>query len=111
MYIRKSKGPKTDPCGTPHVILEVLDSKPLIDANCLWFAKYDSNHLFAIHVFWNDIICSTECYDRRSEGQQKYHMQSYHHQELSLLPQSDLIEHMKLNNAAESQTEDPVISL
>ena len=47
MYIRKSKDPKTDPCGTPHVILEVLDSKPLIDTNCLRFAKYDSNHLFA----------------------------------------------------------------
>ena len=40
-----------------------------------------------------------------SEGQQKYHMQSYHHEELSLLPQSDLTEQMKLNNAAESQTE------
>ena len=33
---------------------------------------------------------------------QKYHMQSYHHQELSLLPQLDLIEKVKLNNAAQS---------
>ena len=32
MYI--SKGPKTDPCGTPHVIIEVLDTKPVIDTNC-----------------------------------------------------------------------------
>ena len=47
MHIRKIKDPKKDPCGTPHVILEVLDSKPLIDTNCLQFAKYDSNHLFA----------------------------------------------------------------
>ena len=47
MHIRKSKGPKTDLCGTPHVILEVIDSKPLIDTNYLRFAKYDSNHLFA----------------------------------------------------------------
>ena len=47
MYIRKSEGPKTDPCGTPHVILEVLDSKPLIDTNCLRFVKYDSNYLLA----------------------------------------------------------------
>ena len=47
MYIRKSKGPKTDPCGTPHEIPEVLDSKLLIDTNCLRFAKYDSSHLFA----------------------------------------------------------------
>ena len=46
MYIRKMKGPKTDPCGTPHVILEVHDSKPLIHTNCWWFAKYDSNRLF-----------------------------------------------------------------
>ena len=40
---------------------------------------------------------------KASEGQQKYHKQSYQHQELSSLPQSDLTEHMKLNNAAESQ--------
>ena len=65
-----------------------------------------------IHIFRNDIICSTQCndpqYQKLSEGQQKYHMQSYHHQELSLLPQSDLIEHMMLNNAAESQTEENI---
>ena len=42
---------------------------------------------------------------KASEGQQKKLKQSYHHQKLSLLPQSDLLEHMKLNNAAESQTE------
>ena len=105
MYIRKSKSPNIDPCGTLHVILEVLDAKPLTDTNCLRFAKYDSNHLFANPLFHNDIICSTECYDpqylKPSEGQRKCHMQSYHHQELSLLPQSDLAEHMKLNNAAE----------
>ena len=46
MYSKKSKGPKTDPCGTRHVILEVLDAKPLTDTNCLHFAKYNSNHLF-----------------------------------------------------------------
>ena len=47
-----------------------------------------------IHVFHSDTICSTEYYDpqcqKSSEGQQKYHMQSYHHRELSLLPQLDL---------------------
>ena len=61
-----------------------------------------------IHIFHNDTICSTECYDpqyqKPYEGQQKYHKQSYHHLELSLLPQSDLTEHTKLNNTAESQT-------
>ena len=45
---------------------------------------------------------------KASEGQQKYHKQSYQHQELSSLPQSDLTEHMKLNNAAESQTEENI---
>ena len=40
---------------------------------------------------------------KASKGQQKYHMQSYQHQELASLPQSDLTERMKLNNAAESQ--------
>ena len=65
-----------------------------------------------IHIFCNDIICSTECYDPQYQkppaGQQKYHMQSYHHQELLLLSQSCLTEHMKLNNAAESQTEENI---
>ena len=46
IYSRKSKGFKTDPCGIPHVLLEVLDAKPLTDTNCLRFAKYHSNHLF-----------------------------------------------------------------
>ena len=45
MYIRKSNSPKTGPSGTPHVILEVLDAKPLIDTNCLQFAEFYSNHL------------------------------------------------------------------
>ena len=47
MSIRKSKGLKTGPCGTAHVILEELDVKLLIDGNYLRFAKYDSNYLFA----------------------------------------------------------------
>ena len=47
MYIRETKVPKTELCGTPHVIIGVLDAKPLIDTNYLPFAKYDSIHLFA----------------------------------------------------------------
>ena len=62
-----------------------------------------------IHVFHSDTIFSTEWHDpqrqKPSEGQQKYYMQSYHYQELSLLLQSDLTEHTKFNNATESQTE------
>ena len=111
MYIRKSKGPKTDPCGTPHVILEGLDSKPLTQIVYDLLNMIQTIYLL-IHVFRNDIICSTECYDpqyqKPSEGQQKYHMQSYHPQELSLLPQSDLTEHMKLNNAGESQIKENI---
>ena len=64
-----------------------------------------------IHIFHNDTFYSTECYaphyQKSSKGKQKYHMQSYHyhHQELLLLPQPDLLEHMKLSNVVKSQTE------
>ena len=51
MHRRKSKSRKTDHFGILHVIvfdvLEVIDAKPLTDRNCLWFPKYDLNHLFA----------------------------------------------------------------
>ena len=44
----------------------------------------------------------TKCYDKQyekpSENQQKYQMESYHHQQLLLLP-------LSLNNAFEIQTE------
>ena len=46
IYNRKRGGPKTDPCGTPNLILEVLDANPLIGINCSRFAKYDLHHLF-----------------------------------------------------------------
>ena len=36
-------------------------------------------------------------------------MQNYHHQELSLLPLSDLLVNMKLNTATESPTEKNVV--
>ena len=48
MYIRKSIGPRTDPCSTPHVILEVLDAKSLIDTNYLLCDMYDL--IFAIFL-------------------------------------------------------------
>ena len=38
MYNRNSN---TDRCGTPQVILEILNAKPLIDANCLRSAEYN----------------------------------------------------------------------
>ena len=103
VYNRNSN---TDPCGTPQVILEILNTKPLIDANCLRSAKYNWITCLLIHVFHNDTIYATEFHDpqcqKPSDGLPNYHIQSYHHQELSLLPQSDLLEHMRVNNATES---------
>ena len=109
-YSRKSKGLKTD-------ILKVDHRSHLkyLMQN-YWFIQIASSQLnmiqticLIIHIFHNDIIYSTECYDPQyqkvSEGQQKYHMQSYHHQELSLLLPTDLLEHMKVNSAAKTQTE------
>ena len=105
---KKVQGPKTDPCCKPQVIFEIIDAKPLIDTNCYSQLNMVQNLCFLIHIFHNDIIYSTECYDpqyqKPSEGEQKYHKQSYH-QELSLFLLSDLLEQMKLNSAAKSQTE------
>ena len=47
MYRRNSKGLKTDPCGSPQVILEIRDAKPLIGINSLRSTKHDSNRLFS----------------------------------------------------------------
>ena len=44
---RSSKDSKTDRCGTPQVILEILDAKLFIGKNCLRSVKYDSNIFFA----------------------------------------------------------------
>ena len=40
MSNRNRQGPKTDPCGTPQVILEILHAKPFIDTNCLRSVEY-----------------------------------------------------------------------
>ena len=34
IYFRKSKGISTEPCGTPHVSVNVVDLKPLMDKYC-----------------------------------------------------------------------------
>ena len=39
MYIRKSKGPRTDPCGTPHVIGITADLTWLYLTICLLFVR------------------------------------------------------------------------
>ena len=33
MYIRKSNGPNTDPGGTPLVMVDIFELKPLIETN------------------------------------------------------------------------------
>ena len=104
---RKSKCPKTDSCGTSHAMLEVLDTKTLIQ---IAYGLLNMIHTIclSIHIFHssqlaqqNAMIPSIKAFSRPT----KYHMQSYHYQELSLLPQPHLTEHAKLNNAPESQTE------
>ena len=71
---RKSKGPKTDPCGIPQVTLEILDAKPMINTNCIAYGQLNMIQTICllIHIFLNDIIYSTEFYDlqyqKPSEG-------------------------------------------
>ena len=48
MYIRKSNDSNTDPSGTPQVIVDIYELKPLNQADCFPSVKYDSNHLFDI---------------------------------------------------------------
>ena len=48
MYIRKSNGPNTDPWETPLEMVDIFELKPLIETNCFWSVKYDSNHSFDI---------------------------------------------------------------
>ena len=37
MYKRKSRGPRTDPCGTPKLTLSKSDEIPLIETYCIVF--------------------------------------------------------------------------
>ena len=39
MYIRNSKGPRTDPCGTPHDIIVLLERVLFIEICCLQFVR------------------------------------------------------------------------
>ena len=42
MYVRKSKGPRTDPCGTPDGTEVVLDDAPSTTTYC-FLQNYDKN--------------------------------------------------------------------
>ena len=48
MYIKKSKGPRTESCGTPQVIVVSGDSSPSIDVSCILFVRCDLNQSRAI---------------------------------------------------------------
>ena len=41
MFIRKSKGPRTDPCRTPYDIMVPLERVLLIEVCCFRFVRYD----------------------------------------------------------------------
>ena len=90
IYSRKTKGPETDPCGTPHVILQVLMQSHWLIQIAYGLLNMIQTISLLIYIFHSDTMCSTECYDlqyqKPSKGQQKYHMQSYHHQERLLFP-------------------------
>ena len=45
IYIRNRRGPRTEPCGTPHSIVFNDDVTPLTFVNCLRLLKYDSNYI------------------------------------------------------------------
>ena len=41
MYSKKSKGPRTEPCGTPDVTSVMSDRAPLTETRCLRFDRKD----------------------------------------------------------------------
>ena len=44
MYNGNKSGPKTDPCGTPHVIGFCSDIALSTETNCFLFIRYEENH-------------------------------------------------------------------
>ena len=65
MYNKNNRGPSTDPCGTPFLMLIVVDLTPLIVTNWLLLYKYDWKQSFAKPLisqcssFFSNILCST----------------------------------------------------
>ena len=47
MQVTKIKGPKTEPCGTTHVIVDISESNPLTETV---YVQKDSSNLFDIPV-------------------------------------------------------------
>ena len=62
---KNSKGPKTEPCGTPQVIGSCSDITIPTDTYCFLFERYDENHFCAIPLiplfssFFNNIVWFT----------------------------------------------------
>ena len=38
------RGPSIDPCGTPHVIVQVIEFFTFISTYCFLFPRYEQNH-------------------------------------------------------------------
>ena len=47
IYMRNSRGPRTDPCGTPCLMYVDSDVTPLMETHCLLSVRYDLNQSFA----------------------------------------------------------------
>ena len=64
MHIKKSSGPNTLPWGTPQVIVDIFELKPLIDTNCSdWSNMIQTIYLVFPCYF---VICSDQQYQRTS---------------------------------------------
>ena len=48
MYYRKSRGSRTDPCGTQKLTLSRSDEFPSIETFCILFVRLDLNQSLAI---------------------------------------------------------------
>ena len=48
MKMRNNSGPKTEPCGTPHITSSTSDDAPFTSTYCFLLVKYDWNQLKGI---------------------------------------------------------------
>ena len=63
-YIKKSKGPGMEPCGTPQGTSPGLEKVPFISTDWVLFIKYESNHETEISLSTNiqSLSDNKECF-------------------------------------------------